>query len=61
MGLNCVGPLTLRYFSTVNTMALHDLQLVESVDVEPWIEELWIWKESESHSVVSDSLRLDGL
>ena len=42
-------------------MALHNLQLVESVDVEPWIEELWIWRESESHSVMSDSLRLHGL
>ena len=29
MGLNCTGPLTHAYFSIVNTMVLHDPQLVE--------------------------------
>ena len=36
MGLNCVGPLICELFS-INTTVLHDLQLVESVDAEPWI------------------------
>ena len=34
MGLNCKGPLILRYFSTANTTVLHNLRLVESSDTE---------------------------
>ena len=33
MGLNCAGPLSHRLFS-INTTALNDLNLVESVGVE---------------------------
>ena len=40
MGLNCMGPLKCGYFSVVITRVLHNLQLVESTDVE----ELWVWR-----------------
>ena len=32
--MNCVGPFIQRFFSTVNTTALHYLQLVESAEVK---------------------------
>ena len=34
MGLNCIGPLTCGYFSTVNPTVLHSKWLVESADGE---------------------------
>ena len=37
MGLNPVDPLIRGFFSIVNTAALHDSELVESLDVELWI------------------------
>ena len=49
MGLNCMGPHTCGFFSVVNTIVLHDRQLVESSDVEPLtqrsccMEKLCIW------------------
>ena len=36
-GLNSAGPLTLRFFSIVNTIVLYNPQLVESEDAEPRI------------------------
>lgn len=36
-GFNRMGPLTHGFFLTVNTTVLHGLQLVDAVDVEPWI------------------------
>ena len=33
-----MGPLTHRFFSVVNTILLHDPRLVESMDVELWIQ-----------------------
>ena len=33
-----MGPLIGGFFSIVNTTELHDLQLVESVDVEPTVD-----------------------
>ena len=36
--LNCSGPLICRYFSIVNTIVLHYLQLVESLDAEMLIQ-----------------------
>lgn len=35
--LNCVGPLTLGFFSIVNTVVLHNPWLVQSMDTEPQI------------------------
>ena len=37
MGLNCLGPLTCRFFSKVNATVLHGPRLVESMDVELWV------------------------
>ena len=50
MGLNCVGPHICGVFSIVGTVVLHDLLLVESLDVEPLtqrnccMEKLCIWR-----------------
>ena len=38
MGLNCKSPFIHGFFSVVNSMLLHDLQLVESAAAVPWIQ-----------------------
>ena len=38
MGLNCKGPFLGRFFSIVDTTILGNRRLVESMDVEPWIQ-----------------------
>ena len=37
MGLNCMGPVRCGFFS-VNTIALHNPRLAESMDVDPHIQ-----------------------
>lgn len=44
MSLDCMGPVTCGFLSTVNTTVLHDLQLVEFTDAEPWIQRNQIFK-----------------
>ena len=38
----CKGPLTCGFFSIVNTRVLHTKRLVESIDVEPWMQMVWV-------------------
>ena len=43
MGSNCLGPL--RFFPIINTVALHNLRLAESANLEQWIWKLHICTE----------------